>query len=61
MRLIDWIYRNRINRLQRRSLFYWNKNSMCVANGDIRNAVKYGRKAILLDCKINKIQGEIYQ
>lgn len=57
MRVNNWLYLRHLNRLQRRSTYHWNMNAMYSTIGDFRKAVKHGRKAVLLDCKIDRLQG----
>jgi hypothetical protein len=57
MRIIKWLRTKRINSLQKRSDYHWNMNTLCATIEQPSKALKHGRKAVLLDCKINKLQG----
>lgn len=57
MRFFNWLHVKRINSLQKRCDYHWNMNALYVTIGQPGKALKHGRKAVLLDCKINKLQG----
>jgi hypothetical protein len=57
MRIVKWLYTQKINSLQKRSDYHWNMNTLYATNEQRNKALKHGRKAVLLDCKINKLQG----
>jgi adenosyl cobinamide kinase/adenosyl cobinamide phosphate guanylyltransferase len=57
MHIIKWLRAKRINSLQKRSDYHWNMNALYVTIEQPSKALKHGRKAVLLDCKINKLQG----
>ncbi len=57
MRIIKWLRTKRINSLQKRSDYHWNMNALYATIEQSTKALKHGRKAVLLDCKINKLQG----
>jgi hypothetical protein len=57
MRVNNWLYLIRLNRLEQKSSYHWKMNSIYLASGNFYKAVKHGRKAVLLDCKIDRLQG----
>ena len=56
MRVNNWLYLIRLNRLEQKSSYHWKMNSIYLNSGNFNKAVKHGRKAVLLDCKINRLQ-----